>query len=298
MDTSIARRTDGKLIHAQQGIDKTLPFYCPGCQQEVYAATEGKIQRPHFRHKSSTESNLKGCSKPEHYIHWITKELFAEFYQDIDCLQIQISTTLFCAQTQTCVKDIVHEIDLKAKYPYILVEQYDKGFKPDCMLYNDFGENLYLEVKFTHAVSQDKIDTGIPIIELHVTTEKDIDKIIEKGKIEYKTSQYKIYNKSVLLPQTLTFDCKGKCLRKQQDKQRLVQSFQKESKVGNVRYKSPENSYWGGIYANWAKWKNELPKRDKSASMPKQYIEDEQNNSKTENRKNPTLKQTSFDFED
>jgi len=43
MDTSIARRLDGKLIQATQGIDKSLPFFCPGCKQEVYAATEGKI---------------------------------------------------------------------------------------------------------------------------------------------------------------------------------------------------------------------------------------------------------------
>ena len=67
MDTSIARRLDGKLIQAAKDIDKSLPFFCPGCKQEVYAATEGKIQRPHFRHKSLDGS--KGCTEPESYIH-------------------------------------------------------------------------------------------------------------------------------------------------------------------------------------------------------------------------------------
>lgn len=295
MDTSIARNENGKLIRAQQGIDKTLPFFCPGCKQEVYAATEGKIQRPHFRHKSSS---AKGCSEPEHYIHWITKELFAEFYQNVDYFGVQMPITLFCAETETCEKHIVHEINLKAKYPYILVEQYDQGFKPDCMLYNDFGENLYLEVKYTHAVSQDKIDTGVPIIELHVSTEKDIDEIIEEGRFEYKTSQYKIYNRSILLPQSLTFDCKSNCLRKQKAKQRLVKSFQKEKNIGSIKYKSPENSYWGGIYASWAKWKNELPKRSKSVSKSKQSIEDKQNESETKDQITSTLEQKSFDFGD
>lgn len=83
------------------------------------------------------------------------------------------------------------------------------------MLYNDFGETLCLEVKYTHAVSQDKIDIDIPIIEVHVSTEKDIDKDIEERTIEYRTSRYKIYNKTALLPKTLTFDCKGNCSPKQ-----------------------------------------------------------------------------------
>lgn len=294
MDTSIARHSDGKLIRAERGIDKTRPFYCPGCEQEVYAATEGKIQRPHFRHKSSIG---KGCSEPEHYIHWITKELFADFYQQADYFGVQMPIALFCSETGTCEKHIVHEINLKAKYPHILVEQYDQGFKPDCMLYNDLGENLYLEVNYTHAVSQDKIDIGVPIIELDVSTEKDIDQIIEKGRFEYKTSQYKIYNKSVLLPQTLTFDCKGNCLRKQKAKQRLAKSFQKEKHIGSVKYKSPENSYWGGIYASWAKWKNELPKTNQSISKPKKHEENDQDKSNIEDQIGPEFNQTSFDFD-
>ncbi len=297
MDTSIARQTDGKLIRAQKGINKTLPFFCPGCKQEVYAATEGGIQRPHFRHKSSTANNLKGCGEPENYIHWITKELFADFYRSANKFYIEVPTTLYCAETRTCTKRYTHKINLKEKYPHILVEQYDQGFRPDCMLYNDTGENLYFEVKYTHAVSQEKIDTGVPIIELHVSTEKDIDRIIEEGRMKLDNSEYKIYNKSILLPQALTFDCRGKCLRALKAKQQLTESFQKEKAV---QHSSPESSYWGGIYKGWAKWKNELPKTYKSKSISKlqQDKEDGQNQSKSEDKTTVKSKQMSFDFGD
>ena len=219
MDTSIARRSDGKLIRAEQGIDKSLPFYCPGCKQEVYAATEGKIQRPHFRHKSIDGS--KGCSEPESYIHWITKELFADFFKKTESFVIDIPYYLTCNTSGSCRKKEVHKLDLKKRFPNILVEAYDQGFKPDCMLFNDSGENLYLEVKYTHAVSREKIDLGVPIIEIDISSEKDIDEIIKKGKIDLEA--IKIYNKNSLLPSKSTFDCGEKCLRKP------VRIFKKES---------------------------------------------------------------------
>ncbi len=210
MDTSIARRSDGKLIRAEQGIDKSLPFNCPGCKQEVYAATEGKVQRPHFRHKSIDDS--KGCSEPESYIHWITKELFADFFKKTESFVIDIPYYLTCNTSGSCRKKEVHKLDLKKRFPNILVEAYDQGFKPDCMLFNDSGENLYLEVKYTHEVSREKIDLGVPIIEIAISSEKDIDEIIKKGKIE--SGAIKIYNENSLLPNKSTFDCGGKCLRK------------------------------------------------------------------------------------
>ena len=109
MDTSIARRLDGKLIQAAQGIDRSLPFFCPGCKQEVYAATEGKIQRPHFRHKSLDGS--KGCTEPESYIHWITKELFADHFQNIESFLIDIPYHLTCNATGSCRKKEVHSFE-------------------------------------------------------------------------------------------------------------------------------------------------------------------------------------------
>jgi len=299
MDTSIARRSDGKLIRAEQGIDKSLPFNCPGCKQEVYAATEGKIQRPHFRHKSIDGS--KGCSEPESYIHWITKELFADFFESVDSLYIEIPHYLYCIATQTCKKRSAYQLDLKARFPYIIVEEYHQGFRPDCTLFNDAGEKLYLEVKYTHAVSEEKIDTGVPIIELSVSNEKDIDKVIGSGKIATDIINYKIYNNSSLLPKNLTFDCGNKCLRKSSIRQNIHSASREQKFIcGNPK----ERSYWGSIYHDFAKWSNSIKDDRKNTSVSNtieklnKNLKQNKDDDKQEAKKDFAPTQMIFDFED
>jgi len=226
MDTSVARRSDGKLVRAACGIDKSLPFYCPGCKQEVYAATEGKIQRPHFRHKSLDGS--KGCSEPESYIHWITKELFAENYEKITSFYISLDMLKTCihAKYSSCQKTEQVKIDLKKIYPYVQVEVKEGSLRPDRLLFNDKGEKLFFEVCYSSQVSEDKIKSGIPIIELHTVNEKTIDRVIRDGELKLnkemqsyygrptqQSPQTKIFNEEkLLLHVDRFFDCLEKCI--------------------------------------------------------------------------------------
>jgi len=298
MDTSIARRSDGKLIRAAQGIKKSLAFHCPGCKQEVYAATEGKIQRPHFRHKSIDGS--KGCSEPESYIHWITKELFADFFKKTESFVIDIPYYLTCNTSGSCRKKEVYKLDLKKRFPNILVEPYDQGFKPDCMLYNDYGESLYFEVKYTHAVSEEKIDTGLPIIELSVSNEKDIDTVIKGAKIATDTIHYKIYNNTSLLPENITFDCGDKCIRKTSTRQN-INTIYRESKFNSRDPK--ERSYWGSIYQDFAKWSNSIKDERKNISVSNtieklnKNLKKNKNANKQEAKKDSESTQMTFDFD-
>jgi hypothetical protein len=259
MDTTYARLLDGTLIKATKGVDKNISFFCAGCGDELYAATEGNKQYPHFRHKTLSTGNKKGCGNPEHYIHWITKELFADYYRKTDCFLIEIPITRCCEKSGKCRTESKHVVDLKKIYPHILVEAYDQNFKPDCMLHNDTKEVLYLEVKYTHAVSLDKINSGVPIIEISVSTEKDIDKIIADGSIKVDGEIHKIYNESVLLPKKLTFDCKGKCSPKPTHKPSSKPVIQHK-----ISYMSPEKSYWGAINASWAAWKRGLSGKEET----------------------------------
>jgi len=262
MDTLTARQ-DGKLIRAERGIDKTLPFFCPGCAQWVYAATEGKIQRPHFRHKSLSVRHKKGCSNPEHYIHWITKELFADHYREADSFRIEIPVTKHCKQSGICRTKSEQTVDLKKIYPHILVEAYDQNFKPDCMLYNDAEEVMYSEVKYTHAVSQDKIKSGVPIIEISASTENVIDQIIAEGSIKIDNLTHRIYNESVLLPTRSTFDCKDKCSHKP-IRQVISESTQPQSYKPKINNISSEKAYWRAINADWAEWKKGLSRTERT----------------------------------
>jgi len=244
MDTSIARRSDGKLIRAKQGIDKNLPFNCLGCKQKVYAATEGKVQRPHFRHKSIDGS--KGCSEPESYIHWITKELFADNYEKITSFYISLDTLKTCihAKYSSCQKTEQVKIDLKKIYPYVQVEVKEGNFRPDCLLFNDEGEKLFFEVCYSSQVSEDKIKSGIPIIELHTTNEKIIDSVIRDGELKLskeipayygkpiqQSPQTKIYNKEKLLSHIdRSFDCLEKCIVDLEQKKYQRKQYHSSSK--------------------------------------------------------------------
>jgi hypothetical protein len=257
MDTSIARRSDGKLIRAAQGIDKSLPFNCPGCKQEVYAATEGKIQRPHFRHKSL--DGLKGCSEPESYIHWVTKELFADNYEKVTSFYISLEILKTCihAKYSSCQKTEQVKIDLKKIYPYIQVEEKEGSFRPDCLLFNDKGEKLFFEVCYSSRVSEDKIKSGIPIIELYTVNEQTIDSVIRDGKLNLSKEirsyygrpiqqlpQTKVYNEGkLLLHVDKSFDCVEKCIvdleQKKYQRQRSHSSSRDTTQSKPISLKSP-----------------------------------------------------------
>jgi len=288
VDTSIARRFDGKLIQAEKGIDKRLSFFCPGCKQEVYAATEGKKQRPHFRHKHLDERS--GCTEPESYIHWITKELFAEFFREIESFFVDIPCHAVCHASGRCRERKMLSFDLKKRFPYIKVEKFDQGYRPDCILYNDDGEKLYLEVYHTHRISEDKINLGVPIIEIEVLSEKDVNRIVDNQKIDEKIIGYRIYNDSSLLPVSITFDCGDKCKTRSGYDQSIAQEKKK-------------NSYWSQIFSSEASFHGGTRER-KSASNSLVSESISRINQKINKNKDDSMgdkqiqKQMCFDFEE
>lgn len=263
MDTTYAKRSDGKLIKAKKGIDKSLSFFCPGCKHEVYAATEGRKQRPHFRHKSL--NGQTGCSDPESYVHWITKELFAEQYQNAKEFYLSIGVQKKCVHDPVCIKDELFQINLKEKYPYIKVEKNHNGFRPDCLLYNVNGDKLYFEAHYTNGISETKRESGVPIIEVKIYNEKNIDDILKKGGFTTQRSSFfnepkyytvMVYNQADLLPEKAKlFDCKNKCIndtppfsqtRKKQKTQYRINNSSKNSKISlpqsNFTYEFIKNS--------------------------------------------------------
>jgi len=205
-NTKYAKDINGNIIKAQKGINKNIRYFCGGCNQELYCATEGKKQYPHFRHK--TINGKKGCGDSEGYIHWITKNIFAEYYKNISSFDIFVDVMKKCTNdyaVNLCKKQAAVRIDIKKQYPHITVEKYDDGLRPDCLLYDDIGNKLYLEICYSSPVSKNKIDRGLPIIELSVNNEKTIDTIIEKGYISKNLVNFKLYNEYDFIRNYITF---------------------------------------------------------------------------------------------
>ncbi len=218
-NTAYARRADGKIIKAEKDIDISQSFSCLGCNQEVYAVVKYRKQIPHFRHNVS---GIDGCSESESYIHYVTKELFAEHYEQIKVFYLEIGIEKKCIHNSDCRKTVYEKINLNELYPHIKVEKNVEDFRPDCLLYNNSGEKLFFEVCYTSKVTEKKIDSGIPIIELKVSNENTIDTILLDGGVGTRGKSFlsggkyhlvSIYNGEPLEEgMTRTFDCDKKCI--------------------------------------------------------------------------------------
>ena len=216
INTRYAKGQDGTLVEAIKDMTIDQRFTCGGCSEEVraYAVnTQGpRSQTAHFRHIPNNQN--KGCGDSESYIHWISKELFAEAYREAKSFIFKYKRFNRCKQAkdERCGKEVFHPVDLKLLFPYIKVEIRDGSFIPDCMIYNKNGEKVYIEIKYTSAVSQEKIKSGLRIIEIEVANESQMLKIIANDSISEGNNAIKLYNFDRKRIKTATFDCQGQCI--------------------------------------------------------------------------------------
>ncbi len=218
-NTLYARRADGKIIKAEKDIDISQSFSCLGCNKEVYAVIKYKKQIPHFRHNVS---GADGCNESESYIHYVTKELFAEHYAQAKVFYLETGIEKKCIHNTDCKKTVHEKTNLKELYPHIKVEKSVEDFRPDCLLYNDNGEKIFFEVCYTSKVTDKKINSGVPIIELKVSNENTIDTILLDGGVSTRGKSFigggkyhlvTIYNSEPLEKGiSRTFDCDKQCI--------------------------------------------------------------------------------------
>lgn len=174
-------------------------FFCISCDQEMVASL-GEKNTHHFRHKRDTD-----CCSKETYLHKLGKYTFKKAYRE--CLEknkpytITLYRTVQCSLTSTCkIKHIFEEyqcvdfcketVDLTKYYKIIEEEKRIDSFVPDLILKSDNNrESIFIEIKVTHACSEDKIHLGHPIIEITIKEESDIS-IIESCSLIDETKHY------------------------------------------------------------------------------------------------------------
>lgn len=155
-------------------------YYCVGCGKEM-SAVLGEKREHHFRHKEAV------CSW-ESYLHKLGKKFFKErFYTQKD-FTIGYFVEYVCNKAQGCKLETIYDkqkcnrrellhTNLKELYDTCEEEVTYNGFRADLMLsHSKFSERepIFIEVSVTHDCEPEKIDSGIKIIELKITDEKDL----------------------------------------------------------------------------------------------------------------------------
>jgi len=251
MDTTYAKSSNGNIVKAHRGMIKEHPFFCLGCNERLYAAT-GEKNKAHFRHNKI--KGHKGCNSSESYVHWVTKELFAEHYKKCTKFFLSIEVRQKCLH-DNCEYISEYIINLKDIYPHIKVEVSHAGVRPDCLLYNktDKDKILFFEVLYTHQVSEEKIKLGYPIMEVKVVNETNIDEICKVGGFTTKEKTFKflhsnsqdyykiiLYNSQNLIPKSVrTFNCKDKCIIEKKEAEEKREREKKLNKEQNTKKTPP-----------------------------------------------------------
>jgi len=143
------------------------------------SAVLGNKREHHFRHKGDT------CSY-ESYLHKIAKLLVAKKFDESKSFVVEYPISRFCEKidcplrSKQCENNQkrLSKIDLRKEYDKCEVEGIYNGFRADVMLSSSDNPDklpLFLEIFVSHECSKEKIDSGIPIIEVSIKSEDEID---------------------------------------------------------------------------------------------------------------------------
>lgn len=167
-------------------------YYCPECGQEMRPRL-GKKQAHCFYH-----FHCEACES-ESYVHRVGKELLyerfndperpflIEFYQDVRCDQWDACPSRDKQSKPVCdTLKRPKRLDLKEWYDAAeiekeLVVENAGAFRADVMLYSKANPQrapFFLEICYKHPCSEEKIASGIKILELKVNDVRDLPRIL------------------------------------------------------------------------------------------------------------------------
>lgn len=206
-----AKTVNDEIINISEA-NKSIHYYCLGCSQKVIPIQGGK-NKHHYRHYHSD------CNK-ESYYHIAGKLAFESVWKrrikTFSPLPLTLQRKVQC-NNPTCISllDVEHtcstlqdaRFDLTRLFTDYAVEQRDSttNLIPDILLFNTQGHKCYIEICNTHACSQDKLRSGIPIIEISSRDDEDIQYILD-GNFKHDDFNLAIYNFKVANGFSSTFN--------------------------------------------------------------------------------------------
>lgn len=174
---------EGKLIHISEvnESNRSDGYRCFSCGEELIPVL-GKTNAHHFRHKTSI------CSY-ETYLHKLAKHTLKQKFDTLQEFEIVVPQNRLCINIQTCKfgHEDICSVKEHRKYDLKGRGQYDSCFEERPVLDGRFVADLLIEstkgnrkpllIEFwvTHKSSEEKINSGLPIIEIHIENELQVE---------------------------------------------------------------------------------------------------------------------------
>lgn len=193
-----ALNENNKLIEIHEAHQVGGEYNCPQCGKKMICKC-GSKNAWHFAH------NKAECDYNK-YLHTIAEQRISDWFNSSNEISIIMRTNEICDKSDSCKfyrEECRREVDsdkfnLKEYYGYCEKEKtFEKNgqrFIADllCLPKNEKNEPLFIEICVTHPCEQEKIDSGIRIIEFVIKSEEDIDSII--GKQIRASNKIRLYN--------------------------------------------------------------------------------------------------------
>lgn len=174
---------------------ETERFFCPNCKEKVIAK-RGEIRQWHFAHKK------KNCAYDK-YLHSIAEKMIGEWFNEQKEILLDMVGTKICTNHQNCVfynewnckGECRNTYNLKQYYSDCILEHKYKGFVADlfCERNNNTENPIFIEIFVTHKCSEEKINSGIRIIEIAIKSEEDIFNITKSSTL-LEGENIRLYN--------------------------------------------------------------------------------------------------------
>lgn len=172
-------------------------YRCPYCRHEMIMK-RGKVRQWHYAHKVNHED----CSYDK-YLHTLAERMISDWFNRQEAIFLTLDTTARCDRKgqcpfhseESCRKIEQVRFDLKQYYPDCILERGFNGFVADIFCNNKKLQSapIFIEICVTHKCTEEKINSGIRIIEFVIQSEEDILNIINSAEIQ-EGEKVRLYN--------------------------------------------------------------------------------------------------------
>lgn len=183
-----ALNASNEIVHIDDA-ENGCVFKCLHCGGEMITK-KGKVRQWHFAHKTLTDN----CCY-ETYLHSLAKIKIRDCFYRGEKFDVEFLTKEVCIKRNQCIwfdnetacdceSDGLQRFDLKRYYDACDMEVSYRNFRADLFLYdtaNTTRPPVFIEICVKHPCTEDKINSGIRIIELLIKTEADIESVIESS---------------------------------------------------------------------------------------------------------------------